>query len=130
MPLPDNPLGPTSKEVDQEVWILVEYVSKIDGQGSPDGYSSFKIIGAFDTRDGARTTRQFMEQEAKELSKKAYSNPYNLPSYQIETRTVRKHPDVDETKLRRQEQQRVITEKINKLEADLRAHREELRNLK
>jgi len=124
MPLPDNPLGSILKEVeDQEVWILIESISRVDQQGELDGYDSFKIIGVFRTRDGARTTRQFMEQQAKEVS-------YNRPSYQIETRTVRHHPDVDEVKLRQQAQQRAILEKINKLEAEILTQREELRKLR
>lgn len=123
MPLPDNPLGPVVKD-DQEVWILVEHVSRLDGQGALDGYESFKIIGAFSTRDGARTTRQFMEHQAKEIL------GYKRPTYQIETRTVRKQPDIDEAELRRKEQQRIIVGKITQLETDLHAQREELRKLK
>jgi hypothetical protein len=87
MSLPDSPLGPTTKEIDQEVWIVVEYVSKIDQQGAPDGYESFKLVGVFNTRDGARTTRQLMEKQAKEIES------YRRPTYLIETRTVRNHPE-------------------------------------
>lgn len=124
MPLPDNSQGPLLKELDdQEVWILIESISQADQQGVLDGYASFKIIGVFSTRDGARTTRQFMERQAAEIN-------YNHPTYQIETRTVRHHPDVDEAKLRQQAQQRAILEKINKLEAEILAQREELRKLR